>query len=130
MVLSARLFIDGHQTNKVGIPLLSCNYTFTQDIDQRGLTVSRVQGGVFEISMLSIDDAEIVQWMFTEDTEKDGKILFSGSEHAKSFKTIEFKKGRLVKYSESFSNKQEMILTLGISAKQVTISGATHENIW
>jgi hypothetical protein len=130
MVLSAKLFISGHESGSDGIPLLSCNFSFKQDIDQRGLPKSEVKGGVITVMMNSIDDQEIMQWMFSAKADKSGKIAFSGEETEKVFKTLEFKDARCIAYNESFVRDSEMVQEITISAREVTISGVTHANTW
>lgn len=130
MVLTARLFISGHESGNEGIPLLSCNFSFTQDVDQRGLPKSEVKGGVISLVLNSIDDQEIMQWMFSAKDDKSGKITFSGEETEKIFKTVEFKDARCIGYNESFVRDTEMVEEITISAREVTISGVTHTNTW
>jgi hypothetical protein len=130
MILTARLFIDGHESGNDGIALLSCNFNFTQDIDQRGLPKSEVKGGVITLAFNSIDDQEIMQWMFSAKSDKNGKITFASEEANKVFKTLEFKDARCITYNESFIRDSEMIQEITISAREVTISGVTHMNTW
>ena len=130
MVLTARLIIEGHESGNEGIPLLSCSYSFTQDIDQRGLPKTEVKGGVITLVINSIDDQEIMQWMFSAKADKSGKIAFSGEETEKVFKTLEFKDARCIAYHESFVRDSEMVEEITISAREVTISGVTHSNTW
>ena len=61
MVLSAKLHIEGHQKEQDGIQLLTCDYSFSQEIDQKGLPTSKVRGGIVDITFVSLDDAEILQ---------------------------------------------------------------------
>ncbi len=63
MVLSAKLHIEGHQKEQDGIHLLSCDFNFSQETDQKGLPSSKVRGGIIELTFVSLDDAEILQWM-------------------------------------------------------------------
>ncbi|MBW6534115.1 MAG: hypothetical protein K0B11_03850 [Mariniphaga sp.] len=130
MVLTARLYINGHESGNEGIPLLSCSYSFTQDIDQRGLPKTEVKGGVITLSFNSIDDQEIMHWMVSAKADKSGKITFSGEENEKVFKTLEFKDARCISYHESFVRDGEMVEDITISAREVTISGVTHTNTW
>jgi hypothetical protein len=130
MVLTARLYINGHESSNEGIPLLSCSYNFSQDIDHRGLPKSQVKGGVITVVMNSIDDQEIMHWMFSAKTDKTGKITFSGTETEKIFKTVEFKDARCIAYHESFVRDSEMVEEITLSARVIAISGATHENNW
>jgi hypothetical protein len=115
MILSARLFIEGHETEKDGIPLASCEYEFIQDVDQRGQPISKVRGGIIEMSFPSINDADLIQWMISAQSDKNGKIVFSSVESAKAFKTIAFKDARCFLYHEKFVADVEMTTTLRIS---------------
>ncbi len=130
MVLSAKLHIAGHQNEKEGIHLLSCEFRFSQETDQKGLPTSKVHGGMIDLSFASIDDNEIFQWMISEDADKDGKISFSGDNTTKPFKTLEFKDARLTSYEEKFNDQSEMITYLTISAREITLSGVKHSNAW
>ena len=130
MILTARLYIEGHETEKDGIPLNSCEFSFSQEVDQRGLPVSQVKGGMIQLSYASFDDPDILWWMISTNTDKNGKIQFSGIESSKAFKTLEFKDARCVSYRETFSRDDEMIVELTISAREITVSGVSHYNTW
>jgi hypothetical protein len=130
MILTAKLFIEGHETEQEGIPLNSCDFTFEQDVDQKGLPISGVKGGTINVEFASFDDPDIIWWMMSASSDKNGKIVFAGIEAGKAYKTLEFKDGRCVKYHESFSRDAEMTVELSISAREITVSGATHSNSW
>jgi hypothetical protein len=130
MVLTAKLHIEGHKNEQDGIQLLSCTYSFSQEIDQKGLPTSKVRGGIIDITFVSLDDAEILQWMISEEADKNGKIAFSGDNNTKPFKTIEFKDARLIDYHESFSDQSQLKVTLSISARELAISGVKYKNTW
>ena len=130
MVLSAKLHVEGHQNENEGIHLLKCDYSFSQDIDQKGLPTSKVQGGIIDLSFASLEDSEIIQWMISEDADKNGKITFSGDNNTKPFKTLEFKDARLIQYHESFTDQSQMILSISISAREISLSGVNHSNVW
>ena len=130
MVLTARLHIKGHETEDEGIPLLTCDYSFSQEVDQRGLPKSQVTGGVITFSFSSIEDEEIMWWMLSPNADKSGKISFSGSEDEKVFKTLEFKDARCIYYRETFTRDIEMLEEITISAREISLSGATHTNTW
>lgn len=130
MVLTARLYIEGHQSGDDGIPLLTCNFSLTQEIDERGLPKSKVKGGVINLSFKSMDDEEIMWWMISAQSDKNGKITFAGEEGEKVFKTLEFKDARCIYYHESFVRDTEMTQEIKLSAREITLSGATHMNTW
>jgi hypothetical protein len=130
MVLSAKLHIKGHKSEKEGISLMSCDYHISQSIDNKGLANSIVQGGVINLSFISIDDNELIQWMISEEEDRDGKILFIGDSNSKPFRTLEFKDARLISYNESFSDQSYMITSLSISVRQFILQGIVHTNAW
>ncbi len=130
MVLTGRLHIEGHELEDEGIPLLTCDFNFTQDVDQRGYASSKVKGGVVNMTFISVDDEEIMWWMMSYRADKNGKILFSGGDSEKVFKTLEFKDARCVYYRERFTRDVEMIEEITISAREICLSRATHINTW
>ncbi len=130
MVLSATLHIEGHQNEKVGIQLLSCDFGFSQETDQKGLPTSKVYGGLINISYVSLEDNEIIQWMISVDADKNGEIKFSAGTDTKDFKTLTFKDARLISYHESFADRSEMLTTLSISVREIDISGVKYSNAW
>lgn len=130
MILTARLYLEGHELEGEGIPLLSCDYSFTQEIDERGLPLSVVKGGVINLSFKSLEDEEIIWWMVSAQADKNGKIIFAGEEGEKIFKTVEFTDTRCVYYHESFVRDIEMNTELTLSARELTVSGTTHINKW
>ncbi len=130
MVLTARLYIFGHETENEGIPLLTCKFSFSQDVDQRGMPKSEVKGGLITLSFNSIDDQEIMHWMISSTSDKNGKITFAGEEAEKVFKTLEFLDARCIHYQESFLRDSEMIEEITLSAREIKLSGVTHMNLW
>ncbi len=130
MVLTAKLQIKGHKSENEGIPLLECDYEFKQLIDDRGLSVGKVKGGVIKLTFSSIEDGEIMHWILSQTDIKNGKIEFSGGDDEKVFKTLEFSNAICFYYHEYFTRDQQMIQQISISAQELTISGATIMNNW
>ena len=130
MSLTARLYIEGHRKEQDGVRVLKCEFEFTQNTDQRGLPISKVEGGKLNITIALENDAELLHWMFSEAADKNGKIIFIGKENGKALKTIEFWNGRLVHYHECFTDQAEVKVRIVISAKKISIAGETHENVW
>ena len=112
-----------------GIPLLSCEFSFSQEVDERGMPISIVKSGTIDLTLASMDDEELVSWaMGSED--KNGKIVFSGIESTRAFKTLKFDFGHCVKYHERFTRDAEMVIDLSISAMIVTVGNSSHGIIW
>ena len=124
-----------------GIPereVQKCFYELRRSVDQKGRPSSITQGGIITVETVSSDgDNALSSWMVNSYQEADGKIEFLDEKKA-NLKTVEFKKGRCIGYSERFDktpdvsqpDKPSMTLTLTISAEIIDISGAEHDNKW
>ena len=131
MAFSATLHIEGHPKEQDGIPMISCDFNFHQQIDHRGVHISRVTGGIINIGLKNENDYDLVLWMFSQDAKKNGKIVFSsGISDDQAFQTIKFTEAVLVTYQQSFSEESEITVNLTISCHKVDISGAAFDNIW
>ena len=130
MSLTARLHLKGHSNEEQGILVLSCDFNFTQDIDGRGMATSAIRGGIINIALRGMDDAEILQWMVGTDVMKNGYISFSGITSTGPGRKIEFEDSFLISYSESFANESDITIQIVISARKLAISGVKHENLW
>jgi len=131
MAFSATLHIEGHPKEQDGIPMISCDFNFHQQIDHRGVPISRVTGGIINIGLKNENDYDLVLWMFSQDAKKNGKIVFSsGISDDQAFQTIKFTEAVLVTYQQSFSEESEITVNLTISCHKVDISGAAFDNIW
>ncbi len=131
MAFSAKLHLEGHSQEDQGLGLTACSFTFSQTIDQRGMVISRVNGGLIKMTMHNINDYDIVLWMFNQSSTKNGKIvLSSGMQENQSFQTIKFKDGLLVMLHQEFSDDSEVSLELSVSCREIEIAGATFFNIW
>lgn len=130
MSLTARLHIEGHSEEQKGIKILSCDFNFSQDTDNKGRIASDIRAGTINLAIPGINDTEIIQWMLGKDIRKKGKISYSGVIATGPHKSIEFEDAVLVSYSESFSDQADVIIQLSISSRKITISGITHETQW
>lgn len=131
MSLTARLYIKGHQKEDSGFKVMSCDYSFSQNVGNDGYITGSVRAGFINISLITINDTEIVQWMLLRDSKKSGKISFFGIDPQtaapQETKTLEFEDGILVNYSESFTDESDMIMNLSISARKITLSNSEWE---
>lgn len=130
MSLTARLHIKGHSEEEKGIKILSCNFSFSQDVDSSGKIASDIRAGIINVSIPGINDSELVQWMLGKDVRKNGKISYSGVISTGPHKSIEFEDAVLVNYSESFSDQSDIVINLSISSRKISVCGVTHETLW
>jgi len=130
MSLTARLHIVGHSNESTGSPVLSCDFSFEQEIDATGRALSQVRGGTINLTIRGVDDPELLQWMLTRNSTKDGRISFSGVTATGPTRNIEFEEAYLVSYRESFTNQNDIVIYLTISARRLNLSGVNHMNAW
>jgi hypothetical protein len=131
MAFTANLHIQGHPKEQDGIRITHCNFTFNQEIERTGQFTSTVQGGIINIGLINENDADLLNWMFSIDTKKSGKIVFSsGITDNQSFQTINFKDALLINYNQTFSEEDEIRVNLTISCRTLDISGVSFVNIW
>lgn len=109
------------------------HYELEQQTDVEGQPVGRTRGGKITLRVRTPQDGntDIVEWMCDTNMSKDGIITIptlSGSD----LKTIEFKDGFVVSYSETFDRRKELKLfeEFTISAKVIKIGNAVHNNNW
>lgn len=130
MSLTARLHIEGHSEEKKGIKILSCDYSFSQDLDGNGQAASNVKAGVINMTIPGVNDSEIIQWMLGRNVMKKGKIDFSGFAETGPHKTLEFEDAVLVYYHESFTDVSDTRIDLSISCRKIKLSGIAYEALW
>lgn len=130
MSLTARLHIKGHEHYDKGIKIISCDYGFSQDISSSGKNVSNVRAGTINITISGVDDDEIVQWMLGRDVRKNGKITFSGVVDTGPSNNLEFEDAVLISYHKSFTDESDIMISLTLSVRKITVSGATYEMKW
>lgn len=127
---TARLHIKGHEDEKRGILIKSCEYSFSQKIDNSGMPTSKVKSGLIHISIAKECDKEIIEWMFSENAVKNGKISYLSADDSQIIKTLEFFDGKLIRFKENFDDESGEITYFSISARKIVIGGAECISNW
>lgn len=133
MSVTARLHLGEHRLEEKGIRILTCNYSFSQEVNELGCPKSVIRPGFIELSIPGINDAEIVRWMISRNVRKKGKISFLGVNEGgvqQETKKLEFEDAILVNYRETFTDQTDMVIYLTISARKIRISDETFESQW
>lgn len=131
MAFTATFHIEGHPKEQDGFNVVSCDFTFHQQVDHTGAPTSTTSGGIINIGLKNENDFDIMQWMFAPSIKKNGKIVFtSGMADNQSFQTIKFKDAVLINFHQAFSADSEIEVNLTISCRVMDISGASFDNIW
>ncbi len=133
MSVTARLHLEEHRLERKGIRVLTCTYSFSQDVNELGFPTSAIRQGFIEVSIPGINDAEIVRWMISRNVRKKGKISFLGVNEGgvpQETKKLEFEDAILVNYRETFTDQSDMVIYLTISARIIRLSDESLETQW
>jgi hypothetical protein len=127
MSITARLYIEGHEK---GIKILSCDFSFSQDVDPMGKVNSIVRAGLINIKIPGIEDIDLIQWMIGRDVRKDCEITFSGFVSTGPQRSIKFKDAYLVNYHESYSEASDIVINLTLSSRVIDFKNVVYESRW
>jgi hypothetical protein len=127
MSFKAIFKVDGNEYR-----VLSCSYSFHQDIDNTGRPSSVTRGGVVNIVLESTDDTSLFEWMCDSYMKKDATITFNKRDEDSKMKELEIGEAYLVGYEESFDDAGSgaMIQSISLSAKNIKLGNGEHENEW
>ncbi len=124
------MHISGHSLEKQGIRINSLDFSFSQDVDNRGRALSMVRASLINLTLPGVEDAELISWMAGLRTFKDGKIVFSGVVDTGKKRTIEFYDAVCVYYRESFSDQSDVVVNIALSARKIKFTGMDYEMDW
>uniref|UniRef100_F4C6C4 Type VI secretion system needle protein Hcp n=1 Tax=Sphingobacterium sp. (strain 21) TaxID=743722 RepID=F4C6C4_SPHS2 len=113
--------------------VLHCSYSLYRDVDMKGRPTSGVYGGRIEVEVESNDDTSIIEKMVNNQFKPvDGTLTIKKRDEDAKMKEISFKEAYIVNYSESIHaySDSPMTLQFQLSAKQIKIGNADHENDW
>jgi hypothetical protein len=111
-------------------PIQSFSYSLKQHTDHTGQPASETLGGEIHMTLESTKDNEFLEWMVDSFMRKDGKITIMKSEEEGKLKEFEFKEAFMTDFSESFNESGSGMITLSLSAREISMGNATHENEW
>lgn len=130
MSLTARLHISGHPQEKQGIRINALDFSFSQEVDNRGMISSKVRSGLVNMTLPGVEDDQIISWMKGMRQYKNCKIVFSGVVDTGKKRTIELTDAACVYYHESFSDQSDVVVNITISARSIKIAGENFEMEW
>ncbi len=116
-----------------GMSVISCNYSLSQSIDDKGRVSSKVYGGTVFVQVDSSDNSALWEWMIDPDGKKStASIEFMNVDQGATQKKLEMTDVYCVQYSESFSETGSMPMTtsLTLSAREIKLDGKPHTNRW
>ncbi|MBQ9218119.1 MAG: hypothetical protein IJ613_08345 [Muribaculaceae bacterium] len=126
---TATISADGIQEREV----IYVRYELNQQTDVEGQPTGTTRGGKIYVKVKSNDDGntEILEWMIDTYMSKSGKISFPNRQGGE-MKHLDFKEGYVVEYAETYDSTNSLLQyeEFTISAKEISIGNARHDNRW
>ncbi|MEZ0540555.1 type VI secretion system tube protein TssD [Fibrella arboris] len=128
MAFKAFLKLDGQEFR-----LLHCSYSLGQNTDYTtGKPTSDVMGGQVNAEFESTKESKAFELMIDPHKKFSGGITFFKQDEDAPMKEIKFEDAFLTGYSESMDARTNtpMSTSVVISARKLSVGGASHENKW
>lgn len=130
MAQEANLIIEG-KTWRV----LRCSWTMTQDFNHStGKIQSKVKGGQINLIVPSGENLSLSNfvWQYMIDPYKkcSGSIQFPKSDADAIYKELKFTDAYMIEMTETYDDGSGMNQQFLLTAKELSIDGATHKNDW
>lgn len=127
MSFKAKFKIDGKEYD-----ILDCTYDSAQEVDATGRPSSVTRSGRIMLTVQGTGGSELFEWMTNNFERKNGSVAFVKRDNDATLKELKFTEGYLVKYEENFDStgSNPLTETFTISAKQLDIGEAKHDNEW
>lgn len=127
MSFLAKLEIDNEVFN-----VLEFDIAFSQNIDNNGKPSTKTKGGQIKLIVESTQTDLFSDWMASQTSIKDGKVIFYRRDAMSTMKNVVFKKGYCISLHKRFRNEGTvpMITEILISSNEVKIGNTTFENNW
>ncbi len=126
---TATISADGIQEREV----LFVKYELNQQTDVEGQPTGTTRGGKITVKVKSNDDGntDILEWMIDTYMSKSGTISFPNRQGGE-MKHLSFKEGYVVEYAETYDSTNSLLQyeEFTISAKEIAIGNARHNNRW
>lgn len=126
---TATISADGIQEREV----IFVKYELNQQTDVEGQPTGTTRGGKITVKVKSNDDGntDILEWMIDTYMSKSGTISFPNRQGGE-MKHLSFKEGYVVQYTETYDSTNSLLQyeEFTISAKEIAIGNARHNNRW
>ena len=128
MAFKATLTFSGKQYD-----VLQCSYSMYRDVDLKGRPTSGVYGGKIDVEVESNQDTSIIESMVNNQFKAvNGSITIKKQDEDAKMKEITFSDAYIVSFSEGMNaySDSPMTVSFQISARQIKMGNADHENDW
>jgi hypothetical protein len=113
--------------------VLHCSFELSRETDAKGKPSSGVYGGRITMEVESTADTSIVEAMVNSQFKPfEGVITYKKTDEDAKMKELSFKNAYLVFYREEIdvTGERPMYIRFTVSAEEITMGNATHENRW
>ncbi len=117
----------------VEMDVLYCEFTLSRDTDKKGKPTSGVYGGRVTLEVESTANTSIIESMVNSQFKPfEGTVTFKKTDEDAKMKELSFKNAYLVYYHERLNVEGEspMYIRFTLSAEELTMGNATHDNRW
>jgi hypothetical protein len=113
--------------------ILLCTFELSRETDSKGKPSSGVYGGRITMEVESTADTSIVETMVNSQFKPiEGVVTYKKTDEDAKMKELSFKNAYLVFYKEEIdvTGERPMYIRFTVSAEEITMGNATHENRW
>lgn len=127
MSFLAKLELDNEVFN-----VLEFDLTLNQGTDNNGKPANKTKGGQVRLVVESTSTDLFSDWMVSQTSTKDGKIIFYRRDAMSTMKNVIFKKGYCISFRKTFRSEGSVPMTteILITANEVKIGNTAFENNW
>ncbi|WP_125718786.1 type VI secretion system tube protein TssD [Flavobacterium ustbae] len=127
MSFLAKLELDNEKFN-----VLEFDITFNQGTDNNGKPANKTKGGQIRLVVESTSTDLFSDWMVSQTSIKDGKIVFYRRDAMSTMKNVSFKKAYCISFHKSFRSEGTipMRTEILITSNEIKIGNTVFENNW
>jgi hypothetical protein len=127
MSFLAKLELDSEIFN-----VLEFDVNFDQNTDNNGKPANKTKGGQIRLVVETTQTDLFSDWMVSQTSVKDGKVVFYRRDAMSTMKNVVFKKGYCISFHESFRSEgaTPMITKILITSNEIKIGNTLFENNW
>jgi len=116
MSFLAKLELDNEVFN-----VLEFDVTFTQNVDNNGKPANKTKGGQIRLVVESTQTDLFSDWMVSQTSIKDGKVIFYRRDAMSTMKNVTFKKAYCISFHKNFRSE-------GVNPKNTNCTNQTISN--
>ncbi len=117
---------------KGGPEVIDCNFSFHQDVDDKGKATTKVQSGTLNVTISQLPPQNIIEWALNSRKYSDGVVVVLDAENI-PLEKIFFKNATCINMEINYTQKGESYAStkLIIQAEKLIVgSGINFDNDW